>query len=105
MLLGDIGATASLASQNQLDRVELSIFRPIKCMLATPEPTAEAIWERFSSVEAAVPGANVERNPPRTADATVFVEDKFNGIRPHLHRNSTRPDIYSPYFRLLPDQF
>ena len=33
--------------QKQLDRAELSIFRPIKCMLATPEPTAEAVWERF----------------------------------------------------------
>ena len=105
MLLGDIGATASLASQKQLDRAELSIFRPIKCMLATPEPTAEAIWERFSSVEAAVPGSNVERNPPRTADATVFVEDKFDGIRAQLHRNSKRAEIYSRDLRLITDQF
>ena len=105
MLLGDIGATASLASQEQLDRAELSIFRPIKCMLATPEPTAEAIWQRFSSVGAAVPGANVERNPPRTADATVFVEDKFDGIRAQLHRNSKRAEIYSRDLRLITDQF
>ena len=105
MLLGDIGATASLASQKQLDRAELSIFRPIKCMLATPEPTAEAIWERFSSVEAAVPGSNVERNRPRTADATVFVEDKFDGIRAQLHRNSKRAEIYSRDLRLITDQF
>src|ERR1700726_2369083 len=47
MLLGDIGATATLASRRELQRAELSIFRPIKCMLATPEPTAEAIWDRF----------------------------------------------------------
>src|SRR5260370_32479654 len=105
MLLGDLIVFASLASQKQLDRVELSIFRPIKCMLATPEPTAEAIWERFSSVEAAVPGANVERNPPRTADATVFVEDKFDGIRAQLHRNSKRAEIYSRDLRLITDQF
>ena len=105
MLLGDIGATASLASQKQLDRAELSIFRPIKCMLATPEPTAEAIWERFSSVDAAVPGSNVERNRPRTADATVFVEDKFDGIRAQLHRNSKRAEIYSRDLRLITDQF
>ena len=105
MLLGDIGATASLASQKQLDRAELSIFRPIKCMLATPEPTAEAIWQRFSSVEAAVPGANVERDPPRTADAPVFVEDKFDGIRAQLHRNSKRAEIYSRDLRLITDQF
>src|SRR5881398_10040 len=105
MLLGDVGATASLASQKQLDRAELSIFRPIKCMLATPEPTAEAIWERCSSVDAAVPGSNVERDPPRTADATVFVEDKFDGIRAQLHRNSKRAEIYSRDLRLITDQF
>lgn len=93
MLLGDIGATAALASQNELDRAELSIFRPIKCMLATPEPTAEAIWERFSG------GAEAE------AAATVFVEDKFDGIRAQLHRNSGRAEIYSRDLRLITDQF
>jgi len=100
MLLGDIGATASLASQRQLDRAELSIFRPIKCMLATPEPTAEAIWERFSSVDAA-PGGNAAE----TAAATVFVEDKFDGIRAQLHRGSKRAEIYSRDLRRITDQF
>src|SRR5262249_20203091 len=37
MLLGDIGQTALLASRRELQRAELSMFRPIKCMLATPE--------------------------------------------------------------------
>ena len=60
MLLGDIGRTALLASQNELQRAELSLFRPIKSMLASPEPTAEAIWERFY-VAAAVAG-RVARN-------------------------------------------
>ena len=69
MLLGDIGATAALASRRELDRAELSIFRPIKCMLATPEPTAEAIWARFAHVQ------------------SVYVEDKFDGIRAQLHRD------------------
>src|SRR5437660_7404536 len=106
MLLGDIGATASLASQKQLDRAELSIFRPIKCMLATPEPTAEAIWERFSVVEAAIPGGNAaETAATTTAAATVFVEDKFDGIRAQLHRDSKRVEIYSRDLRLITDQF
>jgi DNA ligase-1 len=101
MLLGDLGATASLAAQKQLDRAELSIFRPIKCMLATPEPTAEAIWERFSSVEAAVPGGNAAER----AATTVFVEDKFDGIRAQLHRDSKRAEIYSRDLRRMTDQF
>jgi DNA ligase-1 len=89
MLLGDIGATASLASQKQLDRAELSIFRPIKCMLATPEPTAEAIWERFTEQGSSI----------------VFVEDKFDGIRAQLHRNAERAEIYSRDLRRITDQF
>lgn len=89
MLLGDIGATAFLASKKQLDRAELSIFRPIKCMLATPEPTAEAIWERFAEQNAEV----------------VYVEDKFDGIRAQLHRNSKRVEIYSRDLRRITDQF
>jgi DNA ligase 1 len=89
MLLGDIGATAVLASEKQLDRAELSIFRPIKCMLATPEPTAEAIWERFAEQNAAV----------------VYVEDKFDGIRAQLHRNSGRVEIYSRDLRRITGQF
>ena len=99
MLLGDIGGAASLAAQKQLDRAQLSIFRPIKCMLATPEPTADAIWERFSIVEAGVSPA------ARTAAATVFVEDKFDGIRAQLHRNSKRAEIYSRDLRRITDQF
>ncbi len=50
MLLGDIGRTALLASRKELHSAELSMFRPIKCMLATPEPTADAVWNRFIEV-------------------------------------------------------
>ena len=99
MLLGDIGQTALLASRNELERAELSIFRPIKCMLATPEPTAEAIWERF--VVAAVD----DRGPGSATPATVFVEDKFDGIRAQLHRNSERVEIFSRDLKRITNQF
>jgi len=109
MLLGDIGTTALFAAQKKLDRAELSIFRPIKCMLATPEPTAEAIWERFVDqkpegvVAAAVPIGSL---PPETAAATtIFVEDKFDGIRAQLHRNFERAEIYSRDLRRITNQF
>src|SRR6266568_1687826 len=42
MLLGDIGQTAALADRKELQRAELSLFRPSKSMLATPQPSAEA---------------------------------------------------------------
>ena len=112
MLLGDVGATALLASKKDLDRAELSIFRPIKCMLATPEPTAEAIWERFSEskptnvVAAGVPtGSSINSGAETAAATTVFVEDKFDGIRAQLHRNPERVEIYSRDLRRITDQF
>ena len=91
MLLGDIGEAASLASRGELRTAELSLFRPIKCMLASPEPTAQAIWERFAG---------------DAADAnTIFVEDKFDGIRAQLHRGAARVEIFSRDLRRMTEQF
>ncbi|MFL6537396.1 MAG: ATP-dependent DNA ligase [Chthoniobacterales bacterium] len=87
MLLGDIGETAVLAQRGELQRAELSLFRPIKCMLASPEPTAETIWERFAQSGAA------------------FIEDKFDGIRAQLHRGRNRVELYSRDLRRMTDQF
>ena len=98
MLLGDTGATATLASQKELHRAELSIFRPIKCMLATPEPTAEAVWERFID-------EHLSHDTHGAAAATVYVEDKFDGIRAQLHRNGQRVEIFSRDLRRITDQF
>jgi DNA ligase 1 len=91
MLLGDIGQTALLASRQELDRAELTLFRPIKVMLASPEPTAEAIWARFS-----------QETPNETV---VYVEDKFDGIRAQLHRGAERVELFSRDLRLVTGQF
>src|SRR5213595_1459423 len=96
MLLGDIGQTAALASRKELHRAELSIFRPIKCMLATPQPTAEAVWKRFVEARDSAAGS---------AGATVYVEDKFDGIRAQLHRSTRRVEIFSRDLRRITDQF
>jgi DNA ligase-1 len=91
MLLGDIGQTALLASTNEVNRAELSLFRPIKCMLASPEPTAEAIWARFAD---------------NAADAhVIYVEDKFDGIRAQLHRGADRVELFSRDLRPMSGQF
>lgn len=97
MLLGDTGATATLAARKELHRAELSIFRPIKCMLATPEPTAEAVWKRFVDEHSS--------DDANGAAATVYVEDKFDGIRAQLHRNGARVEIFSRDLRRVTDQF
>jgi DNA ligase-1 len=102
MLLGDIGATAGLASRDELDRAELSVFRPIKSMLASPEPTAEAIWKRFVEVESA---SSPKGFGLSNAAPTVYVEDKFDGIRAQLHRNGERTEIFSRDLKRITDQF
>jgi len=100
MLLGDVGRTALLASRNELHRAELSLFRPIKCMLATPQPTAEAVWKRF------VVAAVVDRRQPSSVPPpTVYLEDKFDGIRAQLHRGSQRVEIFSRDLRQITSQF
>jgi DNA ligase 1 len=100
MLLGDIGRTALLASRNELHGAELSIFRPIKCMLATPEASADAVWNRF--IEAA--GVNPDRSGS-SSPVTVYVEDKFDGIRAQLHRSKDRVEIFSRDLRRITGQF
>ena len=148
MLLGDIGRTAVLAKKQQLYRAELTLFRPIKCMLATPEPTADAIWKRFVDVAFAVsaqepknlspataaatsaavvadPASEPDRHtqlptaieevpassaissdaPLRTAASTVYVEDKFDGIRAQLHTSRERAEIFSRDLKRITGQF
>ena len=100
MLLGDIGRTALLASQNELQRAELSMFRPIKCMLATPEPNAEAVWNRF--IEAVRFDCDQSGS---SIPGTVYVEDKFDGIRAQLHRSRDRVEIFSRDLRRITTQF
>ncbi len=91
MLLGDVGRTALLASRRELDRAELTLFRPIKVMLASPEPTAEAIWARFAA------------ESPN--ESVVYVEDKFDGIRAQLHRDRDHVEVFSRDLRRITEQF
>jgi len=100
MLLGDIGWTALLASRKELHSAELSMFHPIKCMLATPEPTAEAVWERFTVAADVDRGRSGSQIP-----STVYVEDKFDGIRAQLHRSRDRVEIFSRDLRRITGQF
>src|ERR1043166_1860569 len=98
MLLGDVGQTALLASRKELHEAALSMFRPIKCMLATPEPSADAVWTRFIEAKASEPHA------PEPFE-TVYVEDKFDGIRAQLHRSRDRVEIFSRDLRRITGQF
>jgi ATP-dependent DNA ligase I len=108
-----------LARKQQLYRAELTLFRPIKCMLASPEPTAEEIWKRFVEGKwvVAAGGGRAEKNsaaetaaaatpgPTSVMPGTVYVEDKFDGIRAQLHVSSDRAEIYSRDLKRITGQF
>ncbi len=112
MLLGDLGRVALMAREGTLDRAELTLFQPIKSMLASPELTAEGLWARHEELHAAAEtGAPLDQ--PLAGDGTVanarsvvWVEDKFDGVRAQLHRDAGgRVEIYSRDLRRVTGQF
>ncbi|MBN8247461.1 MAG: ATP-dependent DNA ligase, partial [Verrucomicrobia bacterium] len=83
-LTGDLGEVAVLAREGRLKAADLVPFRPVQVMLASPEPTASAIWSRAEAWTSA-PGT-----PPE-----VWIEDKYDGIRCQVHRVGSRAALYS----------
>jgi DNA ligase-1 len=96
LLLGHIGEAAVLAKENSLHQVGLEPFRPVKFMLASPEATAEELWQRLQSGEPEPVAALKESpSPPSSAIHPVWLEDKYDGIRCQLHKVGSRVALYS----------
>ncbi len=108
LLLGNIGETARLASEKRLADASIQPFRPIKFMLASPEETAADIWERLVGAEAGEKvrkseseqkSGNDDSHPPTFSPAhfrpTVWLEDKYDGVRCQLHKVGSRVALYS----------
>ena len=85
MLTGDIGRTAELAKAGRLDGAELALFHPLKFMLASPAEDAAEILSRLGP--------------------TVWVEDKYDGIRCQLHRLGHEVRLYSRDLHDISTQF
>ncbi|HEY8238628.1 MAG TPA: ATP-dependent DNA ligase [Candidatus Limnocylindrales bacterium] len=85
MLTGDIGATAKLALAGNLEGAALALFHPLKFMLASPAEDAAEIMTRLGP--------------------TVWVEDKYDGIRCQLHREGTTVRLYSRDLHDISNQF
>ncbi len=86
MLAGDIGSAAILARQHALHTAQPRPMVPVKVMLASPEETADDIWDRLQT-------------------DSVWLEDKFDGIRAQVHRTSTTVDVYSRDLKPIGHQF
>jgi len=85
MLSGDLAATARAAREGTLEKMELRTFNPIHFMLASPEPTAQAIVERLGD--------------------SIWVEEKYDGIRCQVHKEGDRVEFYSRELRRITGQF
>jgi DNA ligase 1 len=90
MLTGDIGETALLARTNRLTAANLTLFRPVKSMLAIPEPSAETIWNRVRSEFRAQTG---------------LAEAKYDGIRAQLHGTPSRTELFTRDLRNISHEF
>jgi DNA ligase-1 len=85
MLTGDIGETALLAATNRLSEASPTLFHPLKFMLASPAEDATEIIARLGP--------------------TVWVEDKYDGIRAQLHREGSTARLYSRDLHDVSGQF
>lgn len=101
LLIGNIGETAALARKKELASASIIPFRPVKFMLASPEETAQDIWNRIcerkkpASQEAAQTVAPVTTENTLPACHAVWIEDKYDGIRCQLHKVEGRVSLYS----------
>lgn len=98
MLCGDIGKAALLAKVGRLQEAQPRVFVPIKVMLASPEETAADIWSRLMPSEA-------EQVQPEEGVTSIWLEDKFDGIRAQLHCSAGRVEIYTRDLKPLGVQF
>jgi DNA ligase-1 len=81
---GDIGETALAARQERLSEIRFRLFHPIGFMLASPIETAEEITEDLPF---------------------LAVEDKFDGIRAHAHKEGARVALFSRTLDEITPQF
>ena len=85
MLTGDVGQTATLARGDRLADAAMTLFHPLKFMLASPAEDASQIIGRLGP--------------------TVWVEDKYDGIRCQLHRTGPDVRLYSRDLHDISAQF
>ncbi len=85
MLTGNVGRTAILARDDRLGEATMTVFHPLKFMLASPAEDAAEIIGRLGP--------------------TVWVEDKYDGIRAQLHRSGAEVRLYSRDLHDISGQF
>ncbi len=85
MLTGDVGRLATLARDDRLAEAEMTVFHPLKFMLASPAEDAAEIIRRLGP--------------------EVWVEDKYDGIRAQLHKRGREVRLFSRDLHDVTGQF
>ncbi|HWA08876.1 MAG TPA: ATP-dependent DNA ligase [Opitutaceae bacterium] len=85
LLCGDIAAVTHAARTGRLGEIQLRVFHPLQFMLASPEPTADAIVARLGT--------------------PVWLEEKYDGIRCQLHKCDDRVELFSRDLHRITGQF
>jgi DNA ligase-1 len=76
LVTGDIGETAARCKRGDFEASTITLFQPVRFMLASPVETAGEAFERMG------------------ADA-VWTEEKYDGVRCQLHRQGARVELFS----------
>ncbi|HZK73054.1 MAG TPA: ATP-dependent DNA ligase [Clostridia bacterium] len=76
LITGDIGETAVRCKRGQLDTTTVTLFQPVRFMLASPVETAGEAFERMGADK-------------------VWTEEKYDGVRCQLHHAGGRVELFS----------
>jgi DNA ligase-1 len=76
LVTGDIGETAVRCKRGEFEASTITLFQPVRFMLASPVETPGEAFERMGA-------------------STVWTEEKYDGVRCQLHRQASRVELFS----------
>ncbi len=76
LVTGDIGETAVRCERGEFEASKITLFQPVRFMLASPVETPQEAFTRIGA-------------------GTVWTEEKYDGVRCQLHRESSRVELFS----------
>jgi len=76
LITGDIGETAVRCKRGDLETTSVTLFQPVRFMLASPVETAAEAFERMGADK-------------------VWTEEKYDGVRCQLHHEGGRVELFS----------
>jgi ATP-dependent DNA ligase I len=76
LVTGDIGETAVRCKRGEFEASKITLFQPVRFMLASPVETPQEAFTRMGA-------------------EAVWTEEKYDGVRCQLHRHGPRVELFS----------